>query len=101
MSGRSQYVQEAIRCFVMAVIVLAIIAAADGSAAKPVPVTGPPLKTGVSLGNVLTWGRANSTHTDYLWPVYEGREFTLPIGLLRKVKAYGFDFVRLTVDPGP
>jgi hypothetical protein len=64
-------------------------------------VAGPPMKTGVSVGNILTWGRTNPERTEYLWPIYEGREFSLPIELLRKVKAYDFDFVRLTVDPGP
>jgi len=82
--------------FILTIIALALmLPAASGET------SGPPLRAGVSLGNVLTWGRTNRARTEYASPVYEGREFAVPVDLLRKVKACGFDFIRLTVDPGP
>jgi endoglucanase len=62
---------------------------------------GPPLMQGVSLHGPLTWGKTDPDRTGYAWPVYDGSAYEVPVELLRKVKAAGFDFVRLTVDPGP
>lgn len=56
---------------------------------------------GVSLHGPLTWGRKNSDRTGYLLPVYDAPQYETPVELLRKVKAAGFDFIRLSVDPGP
>jgi hypothetical protein len=49
----------------------------------------------------MTWGRTNSTQTWYAWPVYQGAQYDVPTSLLTQAKAAGFDYVRLTVDPGP
>jgi hypothetical protein len=56
---------------------------------------------GVSLHGPLTWGRTTPDRTGYLTPVYADPKYAVPVELLRKVKAAGFDFVRLSVDPGP
>lgn len=63
--------------------------------------TGPSLVNGVGLHGPLTWGVKNADGTGYAWPVYQGEKYQMPTDLLRKVKESGFDFVRLTVDPGP
>lgn len=56
---------------------------------------------GVSLHGPLTWGRANADRTGYLTPVYDDPKYDTPVELLQKVKKAGFDFIRLSVDPGP
>lgn len=57
------------------------------------------LLNGVSLHGPLTWGR--TTGNGYLAPVYDGPRYAVPVNLLAQARAAGFDFVRLTVDPGP
>jgi len=64
-------------------------------------VEGPALKNGVSLHGPLTWGRCDASRTGYLDPVYDDPKYVVPTELLRKTKAAGFDFIRLSVDPGP
>ncbi len=61
----------------------------------------PPLATGVALHGPLTWGLTDPARTTYAWPLYEDARYDVPVDLLRQVRAAGFDFIRLTVDPGP
>lgn len=61
----------------------------------------PPLKNGVGLHGPLTWGRTDTKRTQYLQPVYGGPKYALPADLLKQTKEAGFDFIRLTIDPGP
>ena len=49
----------------------------------------------------MTWGRGNAAQTWYAWPVYTSPAYDVPTALLQKVKAAGFDYIRLSVDPGP
>jgi hypothetical protein len=63
--------------------------------------SGPPLKNGVGLHGPMTWGRTDAAHTQYTWPVYADAKYDVPVALLAKVKAAGFDMIRLTIDPGP
>jgi hypothetical protein len=68
-----------------------------GALASP----GPELKYGVGLHGPLTWGRTDAEHKGYAWPVYGEPRYDMPVALLGKVKAAGFDHIRLSVDPGP
>ena len=78
----------------MAALLLAVQAnAAPAEAAPPL--------VGVALHGPLTWGNTDPGRTAYAWPLYEGTKYDVPVNLLRQVKAAGFDFIRLTVDPGP
>jgi hypothetical protein len=78
-------------------------AASPGAAGAPAARTpgGPPLLRGASLHGPLTWGKTDPGRTTYTWPVYPAGAYEVPTDLLRQVKAAGFDFIRLTVDPGP
>lgn len=62
---------------------------------------GPPLRRGVGVHNVLNSANVNVAGTAYTWPPFSGPEHELPKDIIRQVKDAGFDFVRLTVDPGP
>src|SRR5262245_2930502 len=68
---------------------------------RAIAADAPPLEAGVGLHGPLTWGHTDAAHARYLTPVYAGAEYALPLPLLREVKASGFDFIRLSVDPGP
>ena len=73
-----------------------------GCLVQPGPaLAGPPLKNGVALHGPMTWGRTNAAQTWYAWPVYTSPAYDVPTALLQKVKAAGFDYIRLSVDPGP
>lgn len=63
--------------------------------------TSPLLENGMSLHGPLTWGHTNAAHTQYQPPLFDGKDYALPTLLLAKTKAAGFDFIRLSVDPGP
>ena len=61
-----------------------------------------PLRRGISIDNLVYWGRLQAGDSGhYADEPFAGHEHTLPEALLANVVAAGFDFVRLTVDPGP
>lgn len=62
---------------------------------------GPPLRRGVGVHNVLNSANVNVAGTAYTWPPFSGPDHELSKDIIRQVKDAGFDFVRLTVDPGP
>jgi endoglucanase len=84
-----------------AAFVSAVTALALGETCAAPAEASPPLKNGVALHGPLTWGKTDPDRTTYAWPLYEDPRYDVPVALLRKVKAAGFDFIRLTVDPGP
>lgn len=82
-------------------LLLVVFSAGTAFGAEPASIAGR-FRRGVSLHGPLTWGRANADRTGYLQPVYDDDpRYVLPVELLRRVKAVGFDFIRLSVDPGP
>ena len=59
-----------------------------------------PFRRGVSIHNVLNWGEAEADRTRYRWPPFATAQHRLRPGILDAVKMAGFDFIRLTIDPG-
>ncbi len=60
------------------------------------------LRRGVAIHNMMNWARINPPpSTKYAWPPFNGHQFELPDSEILVIRQAGFDFVRLTVDPGP
>lgn len=62
---------------------------------------GPPLRRGVGVHNILNWADLSDDKAAFAWPPFAHADHQLSDGLIGKLKRAGFDFVRLTVDPGP
>lgn len=59
-------------------------------------------RRGVSVHTMLNWARlVPGDPGRYAEQPFAGADYELPEALIRNVKAAGFDFVRLTIDPGP
>lgn len=59
-------------------------------------------RRGVSVHTMLNWARLKpGDPAHYAEEPFAGSDYELPETLVRNVKAAGFDFVRLTIDPGP
>ena len=59
-------------------------------------------RRGVSVHTMLNWARLASGERElYAQEPFSGEAYDLPETLIGNVKRAGFDFVRLTVDPGP
>ncbi len=58
------------------------------------------LKRGVSIHEWLNWAPVTESG-DYRWPPYNDLEEWGSTRDFARIKALGFDFVRLSVDPGP
>jgi endoglucanase len=57
---------------------------------------------GVAIHNMMNWAAVEPANPDrYAFPAFAGPNYETSDGLLRNVAAAGFDFVRLTIDPGP
>ena len=60
-----------------------------------------PFRKGVSIHNRLNWGKVEAEGSSrYRWPPFETPAHVLKPELVSGIKAAGFDFVRLTIDPG-
>lgn len=69
-------------------------AAADASEAA--------FRRGIGIHALLNWGAPDPARPGrYLARPFAGPDYDLPEALLRAVAAAGFDFARLTLDPGP
>lgn len=83
---------------------LAAMLANDASASCSPSATAATLKAhfqarrGVNLHNWFTWAPMSSA-TEYRRPVFAGMQGEVSAVEARMLKSYGFDFVRLTVDP--
>lgn len=58
------------------------------------------LKRGVSIHEWLNWAPLTQKG-DYRWPPYKDLQEWGSVRDFRRIKSLGFDFVRLSVDPGP
>lgn len=59
-------------------------------------------RRGVAVHSMLNWARlVPGDPSHYAARPFEGAAYELPDELIDNVKAAGFDFVRLTLDPGP
>jgi len=57
---------------------------------------------GVAIHNMMNWAALEkSDPRRYVSPAFVGPEYETPDALLRSVADAGFDFIRLTIDPGP
>jgi endoglucanase len=57
---------------------------------------------GVAIHNMMNWAAVQQSDPGrYVSPAFVGPAYEISDQLLRNVAAAGFDFVRLTVDPGP
>jgi hypothetical protein len=83
-------------------LVAGIVAAATCCTAAEAQRGRPSFCRGVSIDNLVYWGRLRAGDPGhYANEPFAGPEHTLPDALLANVVTAGFDFVRLTVDPGP
>jgi endoglucanase len=59
-------------------------------------------RRGVAIHNMMNWATVRDTEPkQYIVPAFVGPAYETPDALLRNVAAAGFDFIRLTIDPGP
>jgi hypothetical protein len=57
---------------------------------------------GVAIHNMMNWAAVQESNpSSYTSPAFVGPAYEISEQLLRNVATAGFDFVRLTVDPGP
>jgi endoglucanase len=70
----------------------------DIAAGKDIPC----FHRGVAIHNMMNWAAVEPSDPDrYVFPAFAGPNYETSDALLRNVAAAGFDFVRLTIDPGP
>jgi endoglucanase len=63
---------------------------------------GPIFQRGVAIHNMMNWAAVErSDPRRYSWPPFIGVNYQTSDKLLRNLAAVGFDFIRLTLDPGP
>jgi endoglucanase len=66
------------------------------------PDNGAVFERGVAIHNMMNWAAVEpSDPRRYSWPPFVGPNYETSDMLLRNVARAGFDFIRLTVDPGP
>ncbi len=59
-------------------------------------------RRGAAIHNMMNWATTEkSDPSQYVSPAFVGPNFETSDALLQNVAAAGFDFIRLTVDPGP
>ena len=60
------------------------------------------LHRGLSIHHAMNWAKLSSpSATTYLYPAFADNGHRIDVRELRTIRGAGFDFVRLTVDPGP
>jgi endoglucanase len=75
-----------------------LIAAAPAAAATR---DEAPFRRGASVHNMLNWATVTADGVHYAWPPFQGAQRDVPDVLINHLYEAGFDFIRLTVDPGP
>ncbi|WP_410825897.1 glycoside hydrolase family 5 protein [Methylobacterium sp. sgz302003] len=86
-------------------LALVLLAAAWSGAAEPAAAGATPqavFRRGVGVHSMLNWAQVEpADRTRYRSAPFDAPAYDLPDALIANVRAAGFDFVRLTVDPGP
>jgi endoglucanase len=60
------------------------------------------LHRGLNIHNAMNWAKLQApSATTYLYPAFADNGHRIGASELRAIRSAGFDFVRLTVDPGP
>jgi endoglucanase len=72
-----------------------------GGEAKAAGGSYPRLSRGVNIHHMLNWPETHSLNgrQDYVWPPFQAAQYRIENSRLAQLKALGFDFIRLTVDP--
>jgi hypothetical protein len=67
----------------------------------PADLPFPKMSRGISLHHLLNWPdtKPGDGKTEYVWPPFETANYKISDGELARLKAMGFDFLRLTADP--
>ena len=82
-------------------LAIAIGTMAPGAIAREVSQTEM-FRRGVGVHRLLNWASISPADpTSYTWPPFASSEHVVSDVLIARVATAGFDFVRLTVDPGP
>jgi hypothetical protein len=82
----------------LALVVIATVAGPVPAAADPATV----FKRGVGVHNMMNWAEiAPGPEKKFVYPPFNGRDYEVTDLEMANLKAAGFDFVRLTLDPGP
>jgi hypothetical protein len=50
---------------------------------------------------MLNWATVSADGAHYAWPPFQGVHRDIPDALIDNLRDAGFDFIRLTIDPGP
>jgi endoglucanase len=63
---------------------------------------GVTFERGVAIHNMMNWAAVEAADPGrYSWPPFAGPNYETSDALIRNVVKAGFDFIRLTIDPGP
>lgn len=91
--------RRACRAWRMAAGAILLAMAAIGTASAD---TSASFRHGVGVHRPLNWASVSPADpTLYVWPPFATAEHAVADGLIARLRPDGFDFVRLTVDPGP
>jgi hypothetical protein len=97
MNSPSRFLNRLAKLAVMASLAVALVAMSSPSRAQPVP----QLKRGSSIHQAFNWPSVSPTKTVYVWPPFERPGHQVSDERLRAAANAGFDFIRVTIDPGP
>ncbi|PSC06114.1 hypothetical protein SLNSH_04730 [Alsobacter soli] len=77
-------------------------ASACAGASAPVAAAAPIFRRGASIHNLMNWASVESADKSrFAWPPFAGEAHQTPDAILANLGKAGFDFIRLTIDPGP
>ena len=89
------------RRFVQSAITLIVILVAT-TPSFAAPQNASCFRRGVAIHNMMNWAAVEQSDPSlYVSPAFRGPNYEISDALLQNVAAAGFDFIRLTVDPGP
>jgi endoglucanase len=73
-----------------------------GGSSRAAAPSHPLFERGVAIHNMMNWAAVErSDPRRFVWPPFAGAPYETSDALLRNLAKAGFDFIRLTVDPGP
>jgi hypothetical protein len=84
-----------------AFVLLALLAAAMASIAPAAAQGDIAFRRGVSIHDAMNWATMDAAKKHYVYPPFSDATHPLTADELTVIKNAGFDFIRLTIDPGP
>jgi hypothetical protein len=100
--GTSSFLVRLISRVVLFATLLMIAGGARSSAqTNAADAVFPKLTRGINIHHVLNWPdtKSGGGKTEYVWPPFEGASYQMSDAELKRLKAMGFDFIRVTADP--